>query len=113
MGTANEIARLGFDAVKIHNLYAVRNTPLAEQVQSGEVELMDRDRYVVTLIDFLELLPPGMVVERISGDAPPDYLVGPAWCTDKSAIRTAVQEEWERRDSWQGKRWQESCVEVD
>ena len=112
MDTANEIARLGFDAVKIHNLYAVRNTPLAEQVQNGEVELMGRDRYVVTLIDFLELLPPNMVVERISGDAPPDYLVGPAWCTDKSAIRTAVQEEWERRDSWQGKRWQESCLEV-
>ncbi|MDE0736934.1 MAG: TIGR01212 family radical SAM protein, partial [Pirellulaceae bacterium] len=112
MDTANEIARLGFDSVKIHNLYAVRNTPLAEQVESGEVELMGQDRYVETLIDFLELLPPGMVVERISGDAPPDYLVGPAWCTDKSAIRTAVQEEWERRDSWQGKRWRESCVEV-
>ena len=103
MKTGEEIARLNIDAVKVHNLYAVRNTPLGEQVQRGEIELMSRDDYVSTLIDFLELLPSQMVVERISGDAPPDYLIGPSWCTDKSAIRTAVQREWEERDTWQGK----------
>ena len=31
LATAREIARLGFDAVKIHNLYAVKNTPLADR----------------------------------------------------------------------------------
>ena len=38
---------------------------------------MERDEYVATLVDFLELLPPTMIVERISGDAPPDYFIGP------------------------------------
>src|SRR5204863_4356501 len=32
LATAREIARLRLDAVKIHNLYAVKNTPLADQV---------------------------------------------------------------------------------
>ena len=111
MQTAHEINRLGVDAIKIHNLYAVRHTPLGEQVAAGEIELMQRDEYVTTLVDFLEVLSPKMIVERISGDAPPDYLVGPEWCTDKSAIRSAVEAEWERRDSWQGKRWEEPSVE--
>ena len=112
METALEISRLGVDAVKIHNLYAVRNTPLGDQVAEGEIRLMGRDDYVTMLVDFLEVLSPAMVVERISGDAPPDYLVGPEWCTDKSAIRTAVETEWQRRDSWQGKYWQQASVKT-
>ena len=103
LGTAREVARLGFDAVKIHNLYAVKRTPLAEQVERGEVTLMGRDEYIRTLIDFLELLPPQMVVERISGDAPPDYFVGPSWCLDKPGALLALRQEMERRDTWQGK----------
>ena len=105
LATAREIARLGIDSVKIHNLYAVQNTELAEQVKRGEVKLIERDEYVSTLVDFLELLPPTMLVERISGDAPPDYFIGPAWCQDKSAILIAIREEFGRRDTWQGKRF--------
>ena len=112
MATAREIARLRLDSVKIHNLYAVKHTSLADQVERGEVVLMDRDAYVETVVDFLELLPPDMVVERVSGDAPPDYLVGPAWCADKSAILELLAREWERRDSWQGKMWREPSVRV-
>jgi radical SAM protein (TIGR01212 family) len=103
LATAREVARLRLDAVKIHNLYAVKDTPLADQVARGDVELMGRDDYVRTLVDFLELLPPEMVVERISGDAPPDYFVGPSWCLDKPGVLLAVREEMERRDTWQGK----------
>ena len=54
---------------------------------------------------FLELLPPHMIVERISGDAPPDYFVGPTWCLDKPAVILALNQEMKRRDSWQGKRF--------
>jgi radical SAM protein (TIGR01212 family) len=103
--TAREVARLQLDAVKIHNLYAVKNTPLADQVARGEVSLMDRDDYIGALVDFLELLPPTTLVERISGDAPPDFFVGPAWCLDKPAVRLALEAELVRRDTWQGKRY--------
>jgi len=103
MSTAQETARLGLDAVKIHNLYAVRNTPLADQVARGEVSLMERDEYVTTLIDFIEVLPPTMLIERISGDAPPDYFVGPTWCLDKAAVRLAFEAELLRRNTFQGR----------
>ena len=104
MATAREIARLGLDAVKIHNLYAVKNTPLADEVARGEVTLMERAEYIRTLVDFLELLPSTVIVERISGDAPSDYFIGPAWCLDKPAVRQAFEAELLRRDTWQGKR---------
>jgi radical SAM protein (TIGR01212 family) len=105
LATAREIARQNPDSIKIHNLYAVKKTPLADQFERGEVTLMGREDYVRTLVDFLELLPPTMVVERVSGDAPPDYLVGPSWCLDKPGLLNALEQEFVSRDTWQGKLW--------
>lgn len=104
IATAREIGRLGIDAVKLHNLYAVAGTPLADQVDRGEVRLMDRDHYVQAVVDFLEVLPPHVVIQRIGGDAPRQYLVGPTWCLDKSGLHRAIELELERRNTWQGKR---------
>ena len=103
LATARELARVNIDAVKVHNLYCVKNTRLADQVAAGEVTLMGQDDYVQTVVDFLELLPPTMVIERISGDAPPDFFVGPEWCLDKPAVKRAIEAEFVRRESYQGR----------
>lgn len=103
LATARELARLRVDAVKLHNLYAVKNTPLADWVTAGEVQLMERDGYVRAVVEFLELLPAECIVERVSGEAPPQYLVGPAWCLDKPGLRAALDAEFRRRDTWQGR----------
>lgn len=105
METACEVADSGLDSVKIHNLYAVENTPLAAQVRAGEVTLMERGEYVATLVDFLERLPTHMIVDRISGEAPGSYFLGPSWCLDKPAVIKAVQEEFQRRGTRQGARY--------
>jgi radical SAM protein (TIGR01212 family) len=109
MGTARELGRLGVEAVKIHNLYCVKNTPLADQLARGEVRLMERAEYVRTVVDFMELLPPTMIVDRISGDAPPDYFIGPTWCLDKPAVKAAVLAEFAKRGTRQGNRWPPYC----
>ena len=105
MQTAGEIGRLGFDSVKIHNLYAVRGTPLGEQVAEGEVTMMNRDDYLRTVVDFLERIPPETIVERVSGDAPPNYLIEPKWCLEKSAIRLAIEDLFQQRGTRQGSRF--------
>jgi uncharacterized protein len=107
LATAREMARLRIDAVKFHNLYAVTGTRLAEMVASGEVSFPDRAEYVSAVADMLEWLPPACAIERISGDAPPEFLVGPAWCLDRMGVRAALDAELERRDSWQGRRFAE------
>lgn len=103
LATARELARLNVDAVKLHNLYAVKDTPLADQVAAGRVQLMELDDYVRTVVDILEILPPTMIVERVSGESPPNYHVGPAWCLDKPALRAALEAEFTRRDTHQGR----------
>ncbi len=100
--TARELARLEIHSVKLHNLYAVRNTVLAEQVAAGQVRLPELAEYIQYVVDFLEELPGQVVIERLCGDAPPEYLIGPQWCLDKAAVLSAVEAEFRRRGTWQG-----------
>jgi uncharacterized protein len=104
LATARALARLDLHSVKPHNLYAVRNTRLADDVVAGRVRLPEFSEYVGYLVDFLEQLPGNFVIERLCGDAPPKYLVGPAWCLDKAALRAAVEAEFRRRGTRQGSR---------
>ena len=106
LATADALAALPLNAVKIHNLHVVRDTPLARWYAAGEVRMLERDQYVGLVCDFLERLPHRLVIHRLNGDAPPDYLIAPLWCLDKPALLRAIHEELERRDSWQGKRFE-------
>ena len=103
--TARELARLEIHSVKLHNLYAVRNTVLADQVAEGQVRLPEFSEYVSRVVDVLEELPPNVVVERLCGDAPPAYLVEPSWCLDKAAVHAAIEAEFRRRHTHQGYRY--------
>jgi radical SAM protein (TIGR01212 family) len=103
LATADCLAKLPIDAVKIHNLYVVKNTALAKDYEAGKVDMLDLDTYLDVLVRFLEKLPPRIVVERISGDAPRDYMLSPNWCLDKPRIRTEFEKLLLERDSYQGK----------
>lgn len=100
--TACELARLKIDAVKLHNLHAVKETALAEMLSAGQVKLPEQQDYVRWVVDFLERLPPECVVERLSADAPAAHLLGPAWCARKPAVRAAIEAEFHRRGTCQG-----------
>ena len=105
--TARTLAGLDIHSVKPHNLYAVRNTVLADEVAAGKVRLPEFDDYVGCLVDFLQELPERFVIERLCGDAPREYLLGPQWCFDKAAVRAAVEAEFRRRGTRQGWRCRE------
>jgi radical SAM protein (TIGR01212 family) len=110
LATADALAQLPVDAVKIHNLHVVRDTPLERMYHAGHARMLEREEYVQLVCDFLERLPPSMVIQRLSGDAPPEYLVAPAWCLEKQALLESVQRELQRRDSWQG-RWFDATLQ--
>jgi radical SAM protein (TIGR01212 family) len=105
METAEQVAQWNLDSVKIHNLYVVHGTELVGQVESGQVRLLEMQEYIEIVADFLERLPPTMVIERISGDAPPNNLIAPQWCLRKGAIKQALIDEFERRGTCQGSKF--------
>jgi radical SAM protein (TIGR01212 family) len=105
IATAGELSRLGIDAVKLHNLYVAPDTRLAEDYASGELILPAREQYVDYVVAFLEHLRPDCVIDRLSADAPPEYLIAPDWCQDKASVRRAIEAELERQETWQSTKY--------
>lgn len=103
LATADAVAHSGSTCVKIHNLHVVSHTLLARQYARGEVSVMERDEYVEVLIDFLERLPPEMVVQRLMGDAPVKHMIAPQWTMDKQGFLRHVNRRLEERNTWQGR----------
>ena len=104
MATAQAVAQLPLQGIKIHLLHVLRGTPLASIFQHEPFDLMTKEEYVSLVVDILEVLPPEVVIHRLTGDGPPDDLIGPLWSRKKWEVLNAIDAELERRDSWQGKK---------
>ena len=100
--TAEILADLPIHSIKLHNLYVVRDTPLAELWAAGQIPLPSLEEYADLAVDFLERTPGDVVIERLAGDAPRDFLLAPAWSADKNAPRQAIERQFARRGTRQG-----------
>ena len=101
--TAETIQKLGIDGVKLHLLYVVKGTRLESLYRRGEFKCLEQQKYVDLVCDFLERMPPGMVIQRLTGDPHPEELVAPAWSLKKAKTLELIRKTLEKRDSWQGK----------
>ena len=104
METAHAVAKMPLEGIKIHLLHVLRGTQLAKIFLHEPFDLMTKETYVSLVVDILEILPPEMVIHRLTGDGPPDDLIGPLWSRKKWEVLNAIDAELERRDSWQGKK---------
>jgi radical SAM protein (TIGR01212 family) len=103
--TADYLARLPVHGVKIHLLYVIKDSGLAGRYGAGEYVCLSEDQYVGAVVDFIERLPPHLVIHRLTGDPHPEELVAPAWCLDKARVLRRIREEFARRGTRQGSRW--------
>ena len=101
LATAGILNEMKIDGVKLHLLHVMRGTKLAEMYGRGEVRVMERDDYVGLVCDFLELLEPGISIQRLTGDGGRD-LVAPLWSLAKFEVLNAIDVELARRGSRQG-----------
>jgi radical SAM protein (TIGR01212 family) len=76
LDTAQHLAALQVDAVKLHHLHVVRHTMLEKMYRDGAVTLLSLDECAALVVDCLEVLPPEMIIMRLMGDAPHATLVG-------------------------------------
>lgn len=89
--------------IKLHLLHLMRNTRMLRDYHEGRLQLMRRDTYVSLICDQLEMIPPEIIIHRLTGDAPWDSLVGPMWSLKKWEVLNEIDQEMLRRDSYQGK----------
>ncbi len=102
LATANEMARLQVDGIKIHLLHVLDGTPLGEMYRRGEIAVLCQDDYVQLVTDFIARLHPRTLVQRLTGDGPRDRLLAPLWSLKKWEVINAVDDALNQRDMRQG-----------
>ena len=102
--SARQVGRLDIHAVKLHLLHILKGTALAEMYGRGEFGTMERDEYISVVCDQLELLPPHIVIERLTGDGDRSELTAPLWSRDKRRVLNGIDMELARRGAFQGDR---------
>ena len=105
MQTAQTIAKLQPDGVKIHMLCALEGTKVADMYCNGEIGFMSEDEYVSTVCDFLEYLPQQTTIHRLAGNGLRTELVAPRWIGKKLDTLNRIDREFLRRNTRQGSRF--------
>jgi radical SAM protein (TIGR01212 family) len=100
--SAKILSALGVDQVKLHALYIVKNTIMADWYQNGEISIISKEEYVERVVTFLEYLHSDIVIQRLIGRAPESNTLFTNWHTGWWKIRDAIEQTMEKRGSYQG-----------
>ena len=104
--SAEIISSLPLTSIKIRQLQLIRGTVMAEEykMNPGDFELFSLDGYLDLVISFTERLAPGIMIDRISGEAPPRLLDDPRdWHMRSNEILRLFEQRLEERETWQGR----------
>ena len=103
LDTAGFLGKNDIQAVKIHLLYVIRGTALETMYRAGTYRCLTRREYAEAAGEFLALLPPGVIIQRLTGDPHRDELVAPLWALEKQQNLDAVREYMTKNGLYQGK----------
>ncbi len=102
--TLHMINKSPVQGVKIHSLYVMRGTPLADWWQAGAYTPLSLEEYTETVAMLLAHLRPDIVVHRLTGDCPKDDLLAPLWTAEKHAVLDRIHAVMRARG------WQQGCL---
>ena len=110
LATADAVAGLRPDEVKIHLLHVLRGTPLAEEYLRGGYLPLPLEAYVAVTAEQLTRLPPDTVIARVTGDGDRAALLAPAWSLRKREVLAALDRYLYAHGLWQGCAWHKNCI---
>ena len=104
--TVEYINRFKLSGIKIHSIYVMRGTRLAEMYERGEYTPPTLDEYIESAAYIVSRISPDIVIHRLTGDCPRDMLIAPDWNTDKNAVIEKIVKRLEADGLYQGAKYQ-------
>ena len=110
LATADAVAALHPNQVKIHSLHVLRGTALAAAYTRGDYAPISLEDYVSVTAAQLTRLPPDIVIARVTGDGDRAALLAPAWSLRKREVLAALDRYLYAHGLWQGCAWHKNCI---
>ena len=100
--TAAYLKPFSIFGIKIHSIYVMEGTALAEMYKNGEYTPPTLAEYVDGATYLISHLNPEIVLHRITGDCPKELLIAPLWNADKNEIIDKINKNLEENNLHQG-----------
>ena len=107
INTAKYLSHKKILGIKIHMLHILKDTTMFKQYLKDNFHVLTKEEYVDIVCDQLECLRDDIVINRITGDPIKEELVEPDWLIKKFGVLNEIDKEMVRRDSYQGKKYEE------
>lgn len=106
LDTARFIANSGAWGIKLQLLHVLKGTDLADDYNNHLFETMTMDDYIRLIGRIIELLPPDMVIHRLTGDGPKKILIAPLWSADKKRVHNSLMQYFTNNNIIQGRNYE-------
>ncbi len=103
---AVRISKLSIDTLKLHQLQIVKHTTFASEYNHNPetFHLFELEEYIELVVDFLERLNPGIIIERFVNQSPAEMLIAPKWGIKNFEIVARIEKRLSERGTWQGRK---------
>ncbi len=106
--TADYISGFNLFGVKIHSLYVMEGTKLADMYKRGEYSSLSLEDYTEGAAYALSRLSPDTVIHRLTGDCPDGMLISPEWVKNKHNVIREIEKVLSRDKLQQGSLYKKS-----
>lgn len=90
------------DGIKLQLLHVLEGTELAALYEAAPFSVFTMEEYIHLLLDCIRLLPPEMVIHRLSGDGPKQLLIAPLWSGNKRLFLNSFSKALKESGAYQG-----------
>lgn len=101
--TAKVLSAMKTTEAKIHALYIIKGTKMADDYLAGNITLVSLEEYIERVILFLEYLDKGIVLQRLIGRAPESHTEFSNWGENWWEIKSMIEKKLEERETYQGR----------
>ena len=103
--TVQTVSSLLPDEVKLHFLYVLEGTKMAEIYRNGGYLPLGMEHYVDLVVRSLELLKADTVIGRLTGDGEESALLAPLWGKKKRCVLNEIDKKFYSLNTCQGKKF--------
>lgn len=105
--TAQYVAQMQPESIKIHLLHVLKDTPLETSLKKQHFQLMDKLPYCQLVAKQLTYFAPECIIQRLTGDGGADDLIGPVWSLKKFDVLNTIDKIMFEHNLYQGQNFQE------
>ena len=103
LNTVSYVSKFKINGIKLQLLHIIEGTGLHKLYEKKPFKVLTLEEYVDIVVSCIEILPPNIVIHRITGDGDKNTLVEPKWSLNKKVVLNSINKELVIRDTYQGR----------